>query len=196
MRRTGIDLSSTRCILADVEMPATEHRTGERRGFRVHRYASLSSAESSQALAAELTALMARKEFPQRAWINLWDLHVVRDAPNVSQPSIATRIDTPAAPVPPRPQARRAQQPGAARRPAAVARDSAEVEEPDPVVRSILVSGDRRFALIDGRVASEGDAIGAGIVRAIEPDAVVIATVDGKIRRIELPRPANRVANR
>ena len=72
MRRTGIDLSSTRCILADVETPATERRTGERRGFRVHRYASLSSAESSQALAAELTALMARKEFPQRAWINLW----------------------------------------------------------------------------------------------------------------------------
>jgi len=74
MRRTGIDLSSTRCILADAEAPAAERRTGERRGFRVHRYASLSSVESSQALTAELKALLERKEFPRRAWINLWDV--------------------------------------------------------------------------------------------------------------------------
>ena len=38
MRRTGIDLSSTRCILADAEAPAVERRKGERRGFRVHRF--------------------------------------------------------------------------------------------------------------------------------------------------------------
>ena len=35
---------------------------------------SLPSGDSSQALTAELKALMARKEFPQRAWINLWDV--------------------------------------------------------------------------------------------------------------------------
>ena len=74
MRRTGIDLSSTRCILADVETPAVERRKGERRGFRVHRFVSLPTAGDSQAPAAELKALMERKEFPRRAWINLWDV--------------------------------------------------------------------------------------------------------------------------
>ena len=58
----------------DVETPAVERRKGERRGLRVHRFASLSSADSSQALTAELKALTARREFPLRAWINLWDV--------------------------------------------------------------------------------------------------------------------------
>jgi hypothetical protein len=74
MRRTGIDLSSSRCVLADVEAPAVERRQGERRGFRVHRFVSLSNADSSHALAADLKAVRARREFPRRAWINLWDL--------------------------------------------------------------------------------------------------------------------------
>jgi len=40
----------------------------------VHRFASLASADSGQALTADLKALVARKEFPRRAWIDLWDV--------------------------------------------------------------------------------------------------------------------------
>jgi Tfp pilus assembly PilM family ATPase len=74
MRRTGIDLSATRCLLADAEAPAVERRHGERRGFRVHRFASLSDGDSSQGLTTALKALTVGKEFPRHAWINLWNL--------------------------------------------------------------------------------------------------------------------------
>jgi hypothetical protein len=75
------------------------------------------------------------------------------------------------------------------RRSAAVVPSPMAPPQPDPVVRSILVSGNRRVALIDGRIVSAGDSVGNAVVTSIEPDAVVLATADGQSRRIALVRP-------
>ena len=68
-------------------------------------------------------------------------------------------------------------------------RTRAEPPQRDPVVSSILVSGRRRVALIDGRVVAAGDRVGPAVVQSIEPDAVVIVTQKGEVRRLRLERP-------
>lgn len=73
MRRTGIDLSLTKCIIVDAEASG-RRRKGDPGTLRVHHFASLSSADSSRALTAELKALLEQKTFPRRAWVNLWDV--------------------------------------------------------------------------------------------------------------------------
>jgi hypothetical protein len=60
---------------------------------------------------------------------------------------------------------------------------------PDPVVQSILFSGSRRVALIDGRIVREGDRLGTAVVRAVEVDTVVILVPDGTEHRLRLGRP-------
>ena len=126
----------------------------------------------------------------------------VERAPVERVPVQSAPLDEPAAQTPPpqaspsatplRPQ-QQPQQP-AARRSAAVVQSPVAPPQPDPVVRSILVSGDRRVALIDGRIVSAGDSIGNAVITSIEPDAVVLATADGKSRRIELLRPTHPAA--
>lgn len=59
---------------------------------------------------------------------------------------------------------------------------------PDPVVESILYSRQRRVALVDGRIVTVGDAVSAGRVVAIEPDAVIVESESGERRRFELQR--------
>jgi Tfp pilus assembly PilM family ATPase len=71
VRRTGIDLSYKRCNLVDVESSA---RGRDGSAIRVRHFASLPHAENNQALVAELKALLERKTFPRRAWVNLWDV--------------------------------------------------------------------------------------------------------------------------
>ncbi|HKY23153.1 MAG TPA: hypothetical protein VJM31_18200 [Vicinamibacterales bacterium] len=73
MRRTGIDLSASRCILVDAETSG-RRRQGEAGSLRLHHFASLSTAEGTDALTAELKALIDQKLFPRRAWVNLWDV--------------------------------------------------------------------------------------------------------------------------
>lgn len=73
MRRTGIDLSSSRCILVDAESSG-RRRAADAVTFRVHQYAYISNADNRQALTAELKALAARGEFSKRVWVNLWDV--------------------------------------------------------------------------------------------------------------------------
>lgn len=73
MRRTGIDLSSIRCNVVDAESLG-RRRKAEPTAFRVHRFASVSHLDNSQALTAELKALVERESFPRRAWVNLWDV--------------------------------------------------------------------------------------------------------------------------
>lgn len=67
---------------------------------------------------------------------------------------------------------------------------------PEPVVRSILFSSGRRVALVDGRVVGAGDRLRSGVVRSIEPDAVVIAAEGGRERRVEIQRPVIHMARR
>lgn len=67
---------------------------------------------------------------------------------------------------------------------------------PDPVVSGILFSSGRRVALVDGVVVARGDAVRAGVVLSIEPDAVVIAEPGGRVRRVEISRPERRASKR
>jgi hypothetical protein len=117
----------------------------------------------------------------------------VRDTPPFENEPARTVSDSPSATErAPAPSLVQPQSPP--RRDPATARVAATMAQEDPVVSGILVSGDRRVALIAGRIVSPGDVVGTSIVRAIEPDAIVIATSDGKTRRIELGRPQNRIA--
>lgn len=71
---------------------------------------------------------------------------------------------------------------------AAPDRAIASAAQPDPVVTSILISSGRRVARVDGRIVGPGDRLGAGVVRSIEPDAVVIVEPGGRARRFEIER--------
>lgn len=83
-------------------------------------------------------------------------------------------------------------------RPEAATDRSAEAlaVQPDPVVSSILFSSGRRVALVDGRVVRPGDRVRSGVIRSIEPDAVVIGAPGGQARRFEIERPVIRMARR
>jgi hypothetical protein len=61
---------------------------------------------------------------------------------------------------------------------------------PPPVVTSILISGDRRVARIDGRIVGVGDRLGSDVVESIEPGVVVLVTDNGGRRRVELDQPS------
>jgi hypothetical protein len=63
-------------------------------------------------------------------------------------------------------------------------------------VTSILLSGGRRAAIVDGRVVREGDQLRAGIIREIMADALVIVDPDGRERRVAIARPASPAAKR
>jgi hypothetical protein len=67
---------------------------------------------------------------------------------------------------------------------------AAPVEEPDPVVASILYSPGRRLAVIDGRIVRPGDRAGRAKVIDILPKAVVLEHPDGDRRVVELRGPA------
>jgi hypothetical protein len=69
-------------------------------------------------------------------------------------------------------------------------------KEPDPVVTSILFSSGRRVAMVDGRIVRAGDQVRTGIIRDIEPAAVVIVGRDGRERRVAIARPVIRMAKR
>jgi hypothetical protein len=60
---------------------------------------------------------------------------------------------------------------------------------PDPFVASILYSPTRRVAVVEGRIVSIGDAIGAFKVADIQKDAVIFTTPAGDRRRVPLHGP-------
>jgi hypothetical protein len=63
---------------------------------------------------------------------------------------------------------------------------------PDPVVRSILFSANRRLAVVDGKIVGIGDALGTSRVVDITRDAVTFKTASGEQRRVALHgRPAS-----
>lgn len=67
---------------------------------------------------------------------------------------------------------------------------------PTPVVTSILFSGGRRVARVDGRIVRAGDRVADGVVHSIERDAVIFADASGATRRIAIERPAIGAARR
>ena len=68
--------------------------------------------------------------------------------------------------------------------------DRAAVNEdrPEPVVTGILFSSGRRLALVDGRIVAPGDRVGIGVIRSIEPEAVIVASDQGETRRVAIDR--------
>ena len=73
-------------------------------------------------------------------------------------------------------------------------RDAAPVSAPaaagqrDPVVSSILISGARRVALVDGQVVGPGDRVRGDVVQSIESDSVIVASAR-RARRLAIGRP-------
>src|SRR5918996_5148046 len=74
VRRTGIDLSSTRCCVTDVETQGGRREQTERRPLRVHKFASFGSVDTKEALTEQLKALIEREGYTRRACVNLWDV--------------------------------------------------------------------------------------------------------------------------
>jgi hypothetical protein len=67
---------------------------------------------------------------------------------------------------------------------------------PDPVVQSILYSTGRQVALVDHRVVGVGDKVANGVVIEIQPEAVVVRTARGQVRRVAMVRPRLAGTNR
>lgn len=136
----------------------------------------------------ELTPGAARRAALMRAKVSLLAFH--RSEAEASRPAPQPQVvDVITAPEWGRDPFATAQRPDAAK-----ASASAAAVRRDPVVSSILFSNGRRVALVDGRVVRPGDRVAAGVVRSIEPDAVVIAAADGAARRFEIARPVIRTA--
>jgi hypothetical protein len=57
---------------------------------------------------------------------------------------------------------------------------------PDPIVRSIMVTPSRKFAMIENRVVKIGDTVGDFKVVQIERDAVTFLSATGERRRISI----------
>ncbi len=67
------------------------------------------------------------------------------------------------------------------------AQQAQPLTEPIPRITTILVSPERRFAMLDGgRVVTVGDSIGPRVVSAIEPRAVVLREPSGVQIRVGL----------
>jgi hypothetical protein len=60
---------------------------------------------------------------------------------------------------------------------------------PDPVVHTILFSSQQKAALVDVLIVRAGDRVGWGTVRSIEPDAVVLVSDSGHVKRLALEQP-------
>ena len=76
-----------------------------------------------------------------------------------------------------------------ARSAGALAQSATATMQPEHVVSSILISGGRSVARIDGRVVHRGDRVRGGVVHAIDADAVTIVAENGRVRRVRLERP-------
>ena len=76
------------------------------------------------------------------------------------------------------------------------AKSVSAARRPTPVVTSILFSGGRRVARVDGRIVRAGDRVADAVVHSIERDAVIFADASGATRRIAIERPAIGAARR
>ena len=65
------------------------------------------------------------------------------------------------------------------------------VEDPDPVVASILYSASRRLATLDGRIVRVGDKIGNATVVDILPSAVIIESPERGRRTLTMRPPGS-----
>jgi hypothetical protein len=96
-----------------------------------------------------------------------------------SSPSPAPAANPPAAPAP------------EARRPAAPqGKPPAPLQDPLPVIDSILIDANRRLAMVGGAIVRVGDSIGPRVVTQIEPNAIVLREPSGLQVRVPLRQGA------
>jgi hypothetical protein len=67
-------------------------------------------------------------------------------------------------------------------------REPAPLNEPLPAVNSILVSPERRLAVLNGVIVREGDAVGSRVLIRIEPGAVLLREPSGREVRVPIRR--------
>jgi hypothetical protein len=60
------------------------------------------------------------------------------------------------------------------------------LKTPVPAVNSILVSPDRRLAVLDGAIVGVGDAVGLRVVVQIEPEAVILREPSGYLIKVSI----------
>jgi hypothetical protein len=114
----------------------------------------------------------------------------------VQQPTTPSDVVDPLA-IPAPPEVQMARTPSGGRDPFLFGNESRDMKvetaahavTSDPFVRSILFSATRRLALVENRMVSVGDTVGAFKVASIERDAVVFTTAGGERRRVSLHGP-------
>jgi hypothetical protein len=60
------------------------------------------------------------------------------------------------------------------------------LKTPVPAVNSILVSPDRRLAVLDGAIVGVGDAVGLRVVVQIEPEVVILREPSGYLIKVSI----------
>jgi hypothetical protein len=113
---------------------------------------------------------------------------VERAAPPTAPLVRERRRDSPAPPGGSLPAATTGQQEGEAAPPAPPAQRVVPLGAPLPAVNSILVSPDRRLAVLDGVILREGDRVGPRVLIRIEPRAVVLREPSGYEIRVPIRR--------
>jgi hypothetical protein len=73
-------------------------------------------------------------------------------------------------------------------------REPAPLNEPLPAVNSILVSPERRLAVLNGVIVREGDAVGSRVLIRIEPGAVLLREPSGREIRVPIRRRVGMVS--
>jgi hypothetical protein len=63
---------------------------------------------------------------------------------------------------------------------------SSALKDPLPVIDTILVSSDRRIAVIDGAIVRVGDIVGQRTLVRIEPEAVFLREPSGREIRVPI----------
>ena len=109
--------------------------------------------------------------------------------------SVAGGIDPASIPAPP--SVERAAESASSRDPFLFGSEVRDVKEAalvvaggsDPLVRSILLSANRRLALIENRIVGVGDQVGDFKVVQIDRDAVIFTTAAGERRRVTIRGP-------
>ena len=113
---------------------------------------------------------------------------VERAAPPIGALAGERRRYAPASPGGNVPAATTGQQEGEAAPPAQPAQRVVPLGVPLPAVNSILVSPDRRLAVLDGVIVREGDRVGPRVLVRIEPRAVVLREPSGYEIRVPIRR--------
>jgi hypothetical protein len=146
----------------------------------------------------------APQERPRSTQVNAPETTTPRPMPDPNVPAATMGVQTPALSqsTETRPPAARPGRPSARQttsrltggielapaRSAANQRRAAALTAPLPIVNSILVSPDRRVAVVDGAIVREGEPVGPRVLQRIERDGIVLREPSGHEVRVPIRR--------